>query len=98
MIHGLAKKIEAVLCRYLGLENDVVKAENVSFVSNKLFINSHFPYKRHIVKASWDDFSNFSINVVKNIEKDKLGLAVGKALAKNLIINFEDTEFQRKNS
>ena len=56
-------------------------------------ISSNCSYKRHVIRESWKDFA------IKNVEiheKEKLGLAVGKALAKNLIINFEHTELEKE--
>ncbi len=92
----MVKKIESVLCRYLSLKDDEVTPTSVGIISNKVVISSHHSYKRHLIKESWDEFSNVSMNHVASKKNEKLGLAVGKALAKNLIVKFEDTDFKRE--
>lgn len=92
----MVKKIEAILCRYLSLEDDEITPTSVGIISNKIVISSHHSYKRHLMKESWDEFSSYSMNHVASQKNGKLGLAVGKVLAKNLIVKFEDTEFQRE--
>lgn len=96
MLHGMVKKIEAILYRYLSLEDDEVTPTSVGIISNKVVISSQHSYKRHVTKESWDEFSSYSIKHVTDKKNEKLGLAVGKVLAKNLIVKFEDTEFQRE--
>ncbi|MFK3618023.1 hypothetical protein WJ883_11295, partial [Coxiella burnetii] len=46
-------------------------------------------YKRHVMKESWSSFSDVSLKRVNPESLEKLGLAAGKAIAKNLIISFE---------
>ena len=95
-IKRVFNKIDKVICNYFGIEQDITKPTSVNLINNELFVTSTLPYKRHAIKESWDSYSRFSVNKTNNRNLEKLGLATGKAIAKNLIVSFENPSIKRK--
>ena len=97
MKNGLLKKIERALSRYLGIKEEKVHPKLVQMISNKIVITNTFSYRRHKIKESWENFSNFSIHHTEKEECGKLGLALGKVIAKNLVVTFDKTQIKKNN-
>lgn len=91
MKNGLIKKIDRRLSEFFGIEKEEIHPQMVQIISNKIVVTNTFSYKRHKIKESWENFSTNSIKKIAEIESGKLGLALGKAIAKNLIVSFEET-------
>ncbi|OGT35561.1 MAG: hypothetical protein A3F11_00010 [Gammaproteobacteria bacterium RIFCSPHIGHO2_12_FULL_37_14] len=47
-------------------------------------------FKRHSYTQNWNEFSSVNFKQLNQNNKEKLGIAIGKAIAKNLIISFEE--------
>lgn len=94
MRNGLIKKIDRKLSEFFGMEKEGVHPQMVQIISNKIIVTNTLSYKRHAIKESWENFSTFSIKNVAKIENGKLGLALGKAIAKNLIVTFDETKIK----
>lgn len=91
----LLESIDRLLCGYLG-----IKAEktclNTTLMNNKTLMVTHtLSFKRHLLKESWTEFNKFSIRHVNSTDREKLGLAMGKTVAKNLVISFEEPPIER---
>ena len=85
------KKLDHKLSLILGLtENaDVVYPTDVSFSNNHLFIIGKEPYKRHRIIHHWLKFNQDSWDRIDKSTKRKLGLAIGSAIAKDLVVSFD---------
>lgn len=90
------KKLDRVLSNYLGIDSELTHPISVQIISNKIYITNALSYKRHKMKESWENFSIHSLKNTKIRESKKLGVALGKAIAKNLVIKFDSTEFSRE--
>lgn len=93
MVNKFFKKIDKILLSYLGIENELTHPIYVKSISNKIYISNHTSFKRHKIKESWEDFS---LKNIEAIESKQLGIAIGKSIAKNLIIKFDSTDFNRE--
>jgi hypothetical protein len=87
LLKRLLGKIDKILCIYLGLEQEETQLNAVQVIGEKLVITASF--KRHSFKESWDNFSTFEIKHTNRYDREKLGMAAGKAIAKKLVVSFE---------
>lgn len=90
------KKMDKLFCIYLALDYEVVSPNTVEIKKGQLFVINTMSFKRHNYIQKWDDFSAISLHKVSKDNKDKLGVAIGKAIAKNLIVSFEDVQIERE--
>lgn len=86
----LLKRLDKLLCNYLGINKDEIRPNSVKIQKNKLIITNTIPFKRHSFQEPWDKFNNSHFKQLHKDEREKLGLAAGKALAKGLTISFEE--------
>jgi hypothetical protein len=82
------KKIDDVICRYLGLKKEVSKPFRVSSTNKEIIIYSTF--KRHLQRETWDQYKKNSIRNTPSDKRKELGKAIGQSLGKNLIISFDE--------
>ncbi len=94
-IKKLLTKIDHLICLYLGLKKEEFSPETVQIQNNQLIITSTSSFKRHGVKESWDEFHAGRIDRLKAHHREKLGIAIGKVLAKKLSVSFEKTTIMR---
>lgn len=90
----LLQKMDKVLCFYLGLEYEEACPIAVKIIKNKLFITHTSSHKRHLIEEPWD---KFKIKHTNSTNLEKLGLALGKAIANNLVISFESPSIKKEN-
>lgn len=81
-----------MVCSYLGFSSEEVKPFSVKLVNKKLFIFSTGSFRRHVIKQRWDNSNRISLDHIPNKEKEKLGFALGKVLANDLTISFQESE------
>lgn len=86
LFKNLLIKIDAVFCSYLGLSESYSKPEKVEFISNTVFITNTESNKRHVQTVP---FNEMNLSEYSSEDKDKLGQAIGKSIATNLIVKFE---------
>lgn len=94
----LAKKLDSLFCVYLGINKEKIRPQSLCMKNNYLIVTSALPYKRHIFKEPWNDFNNNDLKKSNVIIKEKIGLAVGKSIAKGLVISFEEVEIDQSKS
>ena len=83
----ILEKVDKRICNFLSYK-ETIFAEQVIVKGNCINITNTIASQRHIHE---DSIQLFLKNKVNNVSKDnlqKLGVAVGKALADNLVINF----------
>ncbi|GAB4392409.1 MAG: hypothetical protein Tsb005_06280 [Gammaproteobacteria bacterium] len=95
IVNIILKKIDNAICHYLGITHEHIKPVEVSIVNGVIIISNTYPYQRHLVTESWENFSNYGIHKTNEQEKIKLGLATGKIIANELIISFEDITIKK---
>ena len=79
-------KIDSFLCSYLGLNNSYSKPVEVEIISNNLFISNTESNKRHLQKNL---FQNINVFDYSSDDRKKLGKAIAKTLATDLVITFD---------
>lgn len=87
-------KVDKILCNYLGLDKAEITPHIVQLKGKQLMIVNTDSFKRHVEKTCISE-SNLKMMNIEN--KEKLGLAVGKAIASNLIVSFEEVVIKRDN-
>ena len=90
VLKQLIGKIDKTLCSYLGLEREETCPTAVQMVGDRLLITKTASYKRHLMKESWNNFSVLDMGQTSPENRERLGLAAGKAIAKNLVVSFEE--------
>jgi hypothetical protein len=98
MFKIVIKKTDQLLCNYLGLDRERVKPNSIKIKNNKFIITSTIPFKRHSFQEYWNEFNTTSFKQLYDRDREKLGLAVGKVLAKDLIISFEEVSIDKDSS
>ena len=94
MFERIFKNIDNIICIYLGLEkNDVENPKSIKFYKNKLILYKNHMFQRHRYQEVLD-FMECQTNYSSDLNK-KIGIAAGKAIAKNLIISFEKVEIRK---
>lgn len=88
-------KIDKVLCGYLGLDKSETTSHYIEKKGPKLVILNTESYKRHAQKMP---LAKINLSTMNKENKEKLGAAVGKAIAKNLVISFEEVTIKRENT
>lgn len=86
--------LDRAICTYLGLKEEVQPVK-ISFKEEQLKIRYTSSFKRHSVEQSWNDFNHVNIEQTDAMNKKILGLALGQALAKNLVISFESLNLKK---
>lgn len=87
--------IDAFICEWIGLDSDESRLNKITHISGGLLVSNTEPYKRHLHAQKMEDFLEGGFNKLSIENKAKLGLAVGKSMAKNLTILFGGTELNQ---
>lgn len=83
----IVESIDKVSAKILGLQNNV-RPNIVKKTNNSIVIYSNESNKRYIQSESIDEFLN-SLSKVDKQDRQKLGVTLGKALGKDLVISFD---------
>lgn len=83
----IAAKMDEIFCLYLGLDRSSVKPEEIKVISDTLIIKNTESNKRHVHTIFFDDMD---LSQYSSDDKERLGIAVGKSIATNLVIKFSD--------
>lgn len=90
----LLDKVDAILCKYIGISNDEVTPNYLMKFGHQLSISNTEPFKRHLYVQNIKDFFTNDFKKLDYSSKQKLGVAIGKALAKNLVVSFENVHIK----
>lgn len=88
----LIKKLDNSICQYLGIPKEKMRLHSFSVKNNSLIVTCAIPFKRHVFKESWNNLYFKELTKSQSKINDKIGLAVGKTIAKGLVISFEEVE------
>lgn len=98
MLYALINKLDKYICNYLGLlGNEVDRPQSIKMINNDIFILKNIPFQRHKAIESWKQFNEYGVHQESSICREKIGLAAGKVIAKNLIISFDPVEMKKIN-
>lgn len=86
------RKIDGLICSYIGIDHNEVVPFHLKLTENNLLIATTDSFKRHIHTQKLEKFLKGNLDELNNSNKQKVGLAMGKALAKNLIISFDQVK------
>ena len=84
-IKNILKNLDSIFCAYLGLPRYQIKPETVELISGNLFIKNTEFNKRHLQKNLFNDIN---LSHYSDEDRNKLGKAIGKLIATNLVIKF----------
>lgn len=87
--------LDKLIRKYLGLNQLELIPQLVLKRGKKLFILNSASCKRHIEKIP---VSEAGIQLMNNINRKKLGVAIGKAIASNLVVSFDQVLIKRDNA
>jgi hypothetical protein len=95
---NLIQRIDRAICAYLGLEKDeTVKPESVQLNGDKLSVLATImPFRRFIYARKWQTFAENELKQVNKVDENKLGVAIGKTLADNLVVSFDAPELKEE--
>ncbi len=96
MLKHFFKKADKILLKWLGIHN-AEKPIRVKLVNNEVIIISSEANRRYQQKNMPPHFFSY-LSKIKLTDRKKLGVAVGKAIASNLIISFDNAEIKIKKS
>ncbi|HSW75746.1 MAG TPA: hypothetical protein VLG50_01770 [Candidatus Saccharimonadales bacterium] len=82
--------INNLLCKYLGLSTQKVTPVFLKSRGDKMIVISTESFKRHSYTKNVLEFISNKIEDMDKCNKAKLGSALGKSVAKNLKISFEN--------
>ncbi|MFI4956542.1 MAG: hypothetical protein ACHQAX_04975 [Gammaproteobacteria bacterium] len=88
------KKIDLMICSYIGLEREELSAKTVQLIVNELVVVHTSSFKRHAVSLSWKDFTCLGGKESTEASLEKLGAAAGKAIAKQLVVTFKEAKLK----
>jgi len=94
-MNNIFVKIDKLLCCYLGLDNSEIIPHFLVRKGNEFIVTNTESYKRHIQETS---LTKMNIDMVNQENKEKLGIALGKILATNLVVSFEEIVIKRENN
>ncbi len=97
-MNRLLTMIDTFICACIGLDSDESRLNKISNSSGNLLISNTEPYKRHLHIQKIEDFLEHGLNKLSSESKGRLGIAIGKSMAKNLTILFGGTELNKISS
>jgi hypothetical protein len=90
----LLAKIDKLLCRYLGLEEMELTPQVLEQKKDgQLMVLNTESFKRHAYMVPIAEMSFTSIN---NVNRNKLGAAIGRMMANHLVISFDEIIIKRE--
>lgn len=88
--------LDRFICKYIGITSKSVTPNHLKKIGNHLLISNTEPFKRHYHTQNLADFFKTNFNQLDSSNKQKLGIALGKALAKNLVVSFDNVQIKRE--
>lgn len=82
--------VDKAIRKYLGINDTEVSPNNVKISKGNIIISSTESFKRHVYIQNWEEFNELNFKNTSSNNKEKLGIAIGKVIAKNLVISFDE--------
>ena len=83
------QKADQLICSYLGLKTEKTQPTKVVMSNGKMYVHSHQSYKRHQATSDWQSFQKVELAQTSPEQQEQLGVAMGKAVAKDLVVSFD---------
>lgn len=96
MLKNLFLKLDELVCKYLGLNGKRVRPDAIEIVNGEMVISSTESYKRHTHKQGWEEFKVAELREISQSDREKLGVAMGKVIAKKLVVSFDEPQVMRE--
>lgn len=87
---NILEKLDSLFCKYLGFDRQVSTLSTILVKNKDIFISNNESYKRHQHRINWNVFASKNLPHLEEGNKKNLGIAMGKAIAKNLVISFDE--------
>lgn len=89
------KFIDHFFCKYIGVHEQELTPVRLKINHKKIYIVSTESFKRHSYSKNINEFISNGLSGLSGDKKIQLGSAVGKAIAKNLTVSFENIEIKK---
>lgn len=90
--------LDKFICSYIGIRTEKTTPICFKRIDNCFLISKTESFKRHLYVKKMEDFFTTDLKEMSRIDKKKLGLAIGKTIAKNLTISFDEIIITRESS
>lgn len=88
--------IDTFICKCIGLNEQEMIPDTLKKTGNRVVLINTESFKRHIYPEKWAKFLSKDFGEMNQCIKQKVGMSMGKALAKNLIISFENISIKKE--
>jgi hypothetical protein len=88
----LFDKIEKAIKIYIGLKKPKAYPIKIKKTKNSVCIVNTTPFKRHLETQAWKSFNDDEFHKLNDKSKIILGNALGKSIATNLIVSFDEVK------
>jgi len=95
MFYNALKKIDSLLCDYLGIKSQQVKPLYLQINGLGVTVSSLDFSQRYPAPTSWENFLTFDIQHVDESDLAKLGAAIGKTIASDLTVSFSEVTYDK---
>ena len=85
--------IDSLVCCYLGLKKLELTPHIVEKKDDQLIMVNTESFKRYAYKVP---VNKVNVSIMNRESKEKVGIAIGKTIATNLVISFEEIIIKRK--
>jgi len=90
----MLRDIDEKICFYLGFDREETFPTRVQLITDQIIVTNTVSYKRHLIKSPWGWFCLSGLKQTNLKNRKRLGLAIGKAIAEDLVISFEPVEIK----
>ncbi len=95
MLKNILSKADKLICSYLGINgNETERAQSVDIKKNIILIHENSPYHRYRVIKKSNKLNDVDTDKYDLQTKHKIGIALGKSIATNLVISFDEVKLK----
>lgn len=91
----ILESIDRRIRKYIGLKQDITAPDVIKKIGKKLVLIKTESYKRHCHTQKIDHFLDEHVRKLNEPAKQKLGVSLGKAIANNLLVTFEQVTIKK---
>ncbi|HHS8316169.1 TPA: hypothetical protein ACTUNV_002622 [Legionella pneumophila] len=95
MLKNILCKTDKLICFYLGINgSETERPQSVDIRNNTIFIHENSPYHRYRVSKKSKTINQLETDTYDLMTRHKIGVALGKSIATNLVISFDEVELK----
>ncbi|HGU7213390.1 TPA: hypothetical protein ACNBBG_003097 [Legionella pneumophila] len=95
MLKNILFRADKLICSYLGINgNETERPQSVDIKNNTILIHENSPYHRYRVIKKSNEISAVDTNNYDLQTKHKIGIALGRSIATNLVISFDEVKLK----